>query len=157
MPLPAWWGRHRQVRGKVRGRARRECTLLLSCTVSCLQINGIIQFPGLLTFSLGINCDHPNKYRQITLKTYIYEAHLFKTFSNSEKYLYLTKRKTKNKKTSSIRSCPSPFLSLSAVDGGVLIPDGPNDLMVPPQPGQRSKKPFFSPLHSKLAERGRDV
>lgn len=91
---------------------------LLSCTASCLQINGRIQFPGLLTFSLGINCDHPNKYRQITLKTYIYEAHLFKTFSNSEKYLYLTKRE-KKKITSSVQSCTHPFLSLLAADGGV--------------------------------------
>lgn len=68
---------------------------LLFCTVSCLQINEVIQFPGHVTFSLGINCDHPNKYRKITLKTYIYEAHSFKTFSNSEKYLCLTKSRKK--------------------------------------------------------------
>lgn len=103
------WDAHLQVRDEVRGRARRGCTLLMSCTVSCLQIKGIIQFPGLLTFSLGINCDHPSKYRQITLKTYIYEAHLFKTFSNSEKYLYLTKRKKRKQgqvKAAHIHFCP---------------------------------------------------
>ena len=156
---------HLQVRGEVRGRAGRECSLLLSCTVSCLQINGIIQFPGLLTFSLGINCDHPNKYRQITLKTYIYEAHLLKTFSNSEKYLGPTKRKHTHTHTHThahthtrarahkLNSEPHtyPFLSLSAAGRGVLILDGPDDLMVPPQPGQRLKKPFF--VHSKSAKR----
>lgn len=78
-----------RLRGEVKGRAKRMSPLLF-CTVSCLQINGVIQFPGRVTFSLGINCDHPNKYREITLKTYIYEAHSFKTFPNSEKYLCLT-------------------------------------------------------------------
>lgn len=103
----------------------RGCTLLLSCTASCLQINGIIQFPGLLTFSLGINCDHPNKYRQITLKTYIYEAHLFKTVSNPEKYLCLTRRKKKKYQLSS-ELLTSTSISVGC-RWGRLIPDGPDD------------------------------
>lgn len=53
-------------RGRLQGAGRTD--LLLSCAVSCPQINGIIQFPGLLTFSLGINCDRPDKHREITLK-----------------------------------------------------------------------------------------
>lgn len=57
---------------------------ILTCIMSAND--GIIQFPGLLTFSLSINRELPNKYRQIALKTYIDGAHLFKTFSNSEKY-----------------------------------------------------------------------
>lgn len=68
-----------RLRGEVRGKAKRMNPPPF-CTVSCLQINEVIQFPGHVTFSLGINCDHPNKYREITLKTYIYEAHPFKTF-----------------------------------------------------------------------------
>lgn len=99
-----------RLRGEVRGRAKRMSPLLF-CTVSCLQINGVIQFPGRVTFSLGINCDHPNKYRKITLKTYIYEAHSFKTFSNSEIYLCLSKSR---KKKTSIQDFVHLCISLSA-------------------------------------------
>lgn len=56
-------------RGQARGARGRT---LPGGTVSCLRANGIIRFPGLLTFSLGINCERPNKYRQIALKTWIY-------------------------------------------------------------------------------------
>ena len=114
-----------------------------SCTASCLQINGIIQFPGLLTFSLGINCDHPNKYRQITLKTYIYEAHLFKTFSNAEKYLYLTKRGKKKYKLSS-----ELHASISVSIGGrcgCLILSGPDDLMSHLKQVKVQRNLFFFP------------
>ena len=135
----------------------KDAPFCCPCTASCLQINGIIQFPGLLTFSLGINCDHPNKYRQITLKTYIYEAHLFKTFSSAEKYLYLTKR-GKKKNTSSVQSCTHPFLSPLAADAGVWFSVA---LMTSCPTSNRSKVKetffFFFPLYSKLAERGWDV
>lgn len=102
-----------RLRGEVKGRAKRMSPLLF-CTVSCLQINGVIQFPGRVTFSLGINCDHPNKYREITLKTYIYEAHSFKTFPNSEKYLCLTNsRGKKTQQNLSSRLCASLYISVS--------------------------------------------
>lgn len=102
-----------RLRGEVKGRAKRMSPLLF-CTVSCLQINGVIQFPGRVTFSLGINCDHPNKYREITLKTYIYEAHSFKTFPNSEKYPCLTNSKEKKKQQNlNSRLCASLYISVS--------------------------------------------
>lgn len=112
--------------------------LSLHCIMSANKWNNSA-LGGLLT-PLGINCDHPNKYRQITLKTYIYEAHLFKTFSNSENTCILPRGEKKKKNTSSIQSCMHPFLSPLAADAVCLILSGPDDLMshLKPVKGQRN-------------------